>query len=66
MPLLAGVAEAVVTKPLSVISNTVPLLLAPPAEVVPNRSPLASAIRPATGDAPSAPLKLTRVVGALA
>ena len=40
------------TNPLSVISNTVPSPFAPPARVVPNRSPAASAIRPARGLCP--------------
>ena len=49
------------------ISNTVPSPFAPPRSVVPNRSPLASAIRLAdAGLAPLVPLKLTRVVGVLA
>jgi hypothetical protein len=46
-------------KPLSVTSNTVPALFAPPSAVVPKRLPLASAIRGANGSALSAPLKLT-------
>ncbi len=54
-----GVIEPFVTKPLSVISNTV---LAFP-KVVPKRSPFASAIRPPIGSAPFVPLKLTSVVG---
>ena len=42
------------------------VVVRPPAEVVPKRSPSASQIRPAVGVPPSAPLKLTSVVGALA
>src|SRR5256885_1823643 len=57
------------TKPLSVISNTVPELFVPPPEVVPKSLPLASAIRTAAGNAPSVQLgweqNLTRVLGVL-
>ena len=61
-----GGGVSAVTKPLSVISNTVPSPFAPPPLVVPKRLPLASAIRFSIGAAPSVPLKLTRVVGVLA
>src|SRR5690349_3203221 len=42
-------------------SKTVPRLEAPPASVVPNRLPPPSRVNPATGLAPSVPLKLARV-----
>ena len=41
--------------PAWVYSNTVPSWAEPPATVVPNRSPVASATRPACGKAPSVP-----------
>jgi len=52
-----------VWNPVSVSSNAVPSLFAPPADVVPKRFPAASAVRPACGCAPSVPLKLSRMVG---
>src|SRR5262249_22246956 len=57
--------SAVVPDAVFTISNTVPGpfgSLAPPRDVVPNRSPAASAIRPPIGLAPSKPWKLTRVL----
>ena len=57
---MIGVIVGVVAKPLSVISNAVPALLAPPVCVVPKRSPLASATTLAPSPTPFAPpLKLT-------
>ena len=55
---------ALVAKPVAVfaISNTAPLPVAPPAAVTPNRSPFASATRPAWGLAPLVLLKLSSVV----
>ncbi len=47
-------------------SNTVPSALAPPAFVVPNRSPAASAISVDFGDTPFRPVKLNTTVGVLA
>ena len=41
-------------------------VVAPPANVVPNRSPWRSAIKLLNGMEPLAPLKLTRVMGVLA
>ena len=43
-------------------SNTVPSPYIPPEFVVPNRLPEGSAIRPAHGNRPLLPLKLTRVL----
>ena len=60
------VGGGVTVKPAPVLSNTAPSSFAPPRVVVPNRSPLASAISPAKGFWPLEPLKLTSVVGALA
>jgi hypothetical protein len=48
------------------ISNTVPSPFAPPRGVVPNKSPLASVVSPASGYCPLERLKVTRVVGVLA
>jgi hypothetical protein len=52
------------------VSNTVPSISAPPLWVVPKRSPLASAIRPASSTSPSVQLawaqKLYKRVGVLA
>jgi hypothetical protein len=54
------------SKPVCVISKTVPSLVASPKDVVPKRSPCLSKIRLPLGAAPSVQLKLTRVIGVLA
>ncbi len=58
--------RSVTINPAPVSSNAVPLLSTPPEKVVPNKSPLASAIKPPCGYAPLLSLKLTTVVGVLA
>ena len=63
--LIIGVIVGVVAKPLPVISNAVPVLLAPPVFVVPKRSPFASATKLAPNPAFAAPLKSATMVGVL-
>ena len=62
-PLAPVKVASVVSPPVDAeISNTVPSLSAPPALVVPKRSPAASMVRPPNGFAPLAPVKVASVV----